>query len=181
MGLFFRHKLFIVYISWFILVFIRDIHEVVNMNYADFHWISITRYIPVTLWKWQLDQNSMSRLSYLCNVHGWHRDMGKRPLLTCSRNAGGWYKLLQMIENLSSYTNRFICDLLGMCTVERSYPRQLAGRLFYRLCLRGLRYHDKDASGASRDYRAVYQASTRQRASVDTCKSSLQHRIRAIV
>ena len=28
---------------------------------------------------------------------------GKQPLLACSRNAGGWYKLLQIMENLSSY------------------------------------------------------------------------------
>ena len=162
MGLCFRHKLYILYISWFILVFIRDIREVVNRNYANSYWISITRYIPVTLWKGQLDQNPMSRLSDLCNVRGWHRDMGKRPLLACSRNAGGCCKLLQSIENLSSYTNRFICDLPGMRAVERSCPIPLAGRLFYRLCLRGLRYHDKDASGTSRDYGALYQASTRQ-------------------
>ena len=33
---------------------------------------------------------------------------GKRPLLACNRNAGGWYKLLQIIENLSSCINRCI-------------------------------------------------------------------------
>ena len=152
MGLFFRRRLFIFYILRFILVFIRDTHEVVNIDYANFYWISITRYIPVTLWNGQLDQNPMSRLCDLCNVHGWHRDMGKRPLLVCSRNAGGWYKQLQIIGNVSSYTNRFICDLLGMRTFERSYPRPLAGRLFYRLCLRGSRCHDKDASGVRRAY-----------------------------
>ena len=158
MGLFFRHILFIVYFLSFILVFIRDIHEVVNMNYAHFYWISITGYIKVTLWKGQLDQTPMSRLSDLWNVHGWHRVMGKRPLLAYSRNAGRWYELLQIIEKLSSHTSRFICNLLGMHAVERSYPRPLVGRLFYRLCLRGLSYRDKDTSGASREYGAVYQA-----------------------
>ena len=82
----------------------------------------------------------------------------KRPSLACSRNAGCWYKLLQIIENLSSYTNQFICDLLGMRAVERSYTRPLAGRLFYRLCLRGLCCRDKDVSSTSWDYGAVYQA-----------------------
>ena len=48
-----------------------------------------------------------------------------------------------------------------MRAVERGYPRPLADRQFYRLCLRGLYYRDKDASGASRDFGAVYQASTR--------------------
>ena len=94
--------------------------------------------------------------------------VGKRPLLAWCRNGDGWYKLLQIIENLSSYTKRFICDLLRMDAVERSYPRQLAGRLFYRLCLRSLCYRNKDASGASRDYGAVYQASTRPSTNVDT-------------
>ena len=51
---------------------------------------------------------------------------------------------------------------------DRSYPIPLAGRLFYRLCLWVLGYHDKNASGASRDYGTVYQASTRPRAGVDT-------------
>ena len=49
-----------------------------------------------------------------------------------------------------------------------SYQAPLAGRLFYRLCLRGLSYRDKDASGASRDYGAVYQASKRPSAGLDT-------------
>ena len=92
----------------------------------------------------------------------------KRPLLACSKNAGGWYKLLKIIENLSSYTIRLICDPLGMREVKISYPRPLAGKLFYRFCLRGLCCSDKDASGTSRDYGPVYQASTRSSASVNT-------------
>ena len=112
------------------------------MNYDNFNWISTTGYIPVTLWKWQLDQNPISRLPELCNVRVWHRDIGE----TTVRNADDWYKLLQIIENLSSCTSRCICDLLGMREVERSYPRPPDGRQFYRLCLRGLCYHDKDAS-----------------------------------
>ena len=128
------------------------------------------RSLVTSQWKWQLEQNPMSRLSDLCNVHGWHWGMGKRPLLACSRNSGCWYKLLQIIENLSSHTNRFICDLLGMHAFERSYLRPLAGRLFYRLCLQGLCYRDKDASGASRDYGTVYQASMRPSAS---CTASI--------
>ena len=92
----------------------------------------------------------------------------KRPLLACSMNAGVWYKLLQIIENLSSYTSRLICVLLAMRAVERSNPRPLASRLFYRLCLRGLCYCHKDASGASRDYGIGYQASTRPSANVHT-------------
>ena len=47
----------------------------VKTNDANFHSISITGYIPVTLWKWQLDQNPISRLPDLCNVRGWHRDI----------------------------------------------------------------------------------------------------------
>ena len=45
---------------------------------------------------------------------------GKRLLLAWSKNAGRWYKLSQIIENLSSHTSRFICDLSGMREVERS-------------------------------------------------------------
>ena len=143
--------------------------EVVNMIYANFHWILITSYIPVKLWKWQLDQNLMSRLPGPCNVHGWHRGLGKTTVLACSRDARDWCKLLQIIENLSSYKNRCICDFLGLRVVERSYPRPLAGRQFYCLCLRGLCYRDKDASSASRDYGAAYLASTRPtRTGVDT-------------
>ena len=74
----------------------------------------------------------------------------------------------KIIENLPSYTNPCICDLLGMRAVERSYPKPLAGRQFYRPCPRGLCYRDKDASGWIRDYEAVYQASTWPSASVDT-------------
>ena len=91
-----------------------------------------------------------------------------RPLLACNRNTGGWHKLLQVIENLSSYTSWFICALLGMHAVERSYPRPLTGRLFNSLCLHALWYRDKDASGAIQDYGAVYQASMRPSVSVDT-------------
>ena len=83
------------------------------MKCANFYWISITGYIPVTLWKGQPDQNSMSRLSDLCNVHGWHRGTEKRPLLACIGNAGGQFKPLWIIENLSSRTSRFICDPRG--------------------------------------------------------------------
>ena len=59
-----------------------------------FYWITITGYIPVVLWKGQLDKNPMPRLSDQCNVHRWHRSMGITTLLGCNRNAGGWYKLL---------------------------------------------------------------------------------------
>ena len=93
------------------------------MKNANFYWISITGCIPVTLRKRQLDQNPILGVPELCNVRGWHQDIGKRPLLACSRNAGGWYKLFQIIENLSSCTSRCICDLLGMRAVERTYPR----------------------------------------------------------
>ena len=83
----------------------------------------------------------------------------KRPLLTCRRRAGGWYIALQIIHNLSSHTSGFICDLLGMHTVERSYPRPLAGRLFYCLKLSWKR-RKRGKSGL--------RASTRPSASVDT-------------
>ena len=48
---------------------------------AIFDWISITGYIPVTLWKLQLHQNPTSRLHDLCNVRGWHRDIGKTTVI----------------------------------------------------------------------------------------------------
>ena len=81
MELFIQHRLFIFYLLKFILVFIRDKREVVNINYANFYWISITVYIPVKLWKWQLDQNPTSRLSDQCNVNEWHRNMGKTTVI----------------------------------------------------------------------------------------------------
>ena len=77
-----------------------------------------------------------------------------------------YYKLAEIC--LHAKIDAFVTDLLGMRAVERGYPRPLVGRQFYRLCLRGLCYRDKDASGASRDFGAVYQASTRPSAGVDT-------------
>ena len=84
--------------------------------------------ISVTVWKGQLDQNPMSRQSKLCCVYGLHGAMGETTVIgVCSIGAGGWYKVLQIIENLSSPTSRFICKIVGMRTVERSHPRPLAG------------------------------------------------------
>ena len=82
---------------------------------------------------------SLSNAICMDDIEGW----GKRPLLACTKSAADWYKALHIIENLSSYAVRFICDLLWMCAVERSYPRPLAGRLFYRPRLRGLTYPPK--------------------------------------
>ena len=100
------------------------------------------------------------------NIEAWE----KRPLLSCGKRSGGWYQLhvSQIIENLSSHRSRFFCDLLGMRAVEKSYPRLLAGRLFYLLCLPGITYRHKDAIGASCDYGAVYQASAWSSGGVDT-------------
>ena len=145
MGLFSRHKLFISYFLLFILVSMRD-----NVRWSICIMLIFIAFPSLVTSQWpflkrQLDQNSMSRLSGMDHIEAW----GKRMLLACSRDAGGWYKLLQIIENLSSYTSRFICDLLGMSAVKRSWPWPLAGRLFHCLCLRGTCYPEKDASGAS--------------------------------
>ena len=105
---------------------------------------------------------------------------GIRPLLACSRNAGGWYNLLQTIENLSSYTSRFICDPLGMRAVERSYLRPLAGRLFYRLCLRAYAIATKmQAVQVGTMEQSIRQA--RGQARVWILLYSIHHRIRAMV
>ena len=144
MGLFFSTQ--IIYILFF----------VAYHNFRTWHtWVCIMHlfktliigYNPVTLWIRQLDLNPMSRLS-----DQWVDDIEareKRRSLACSRSAGGWYKLFEIIENLSPYTSRIVCGL-GMLAVERSYPIPLVGRLFYRLCIRGVCYRDKDACGASR-------------------------------
>ena len=50
-GIFFRHKFFIIYFLPFVLVFIHDICEVVNINCVNFCWISIIGYASVTFWK----------------------------------------------------------------------------------------------------------------------------------
>ena len=71
---------------------------------------------------------------------------GKRPLLAKIKRTGWWYKILQIIENLSSHKSRFISDLVWMRAVDRSYPRPLAGRLFYRIRLWCLTYSHKDAT-----------------------------------
>ena len=60
-GIFFRHKFFIIYFLQFVLVFIHDICEVVNINCVNFCWISIIGYASVTFWKSYLGQNPMSR------------------------------------------------------------------------------------------------------------------------
>ena len=82
-------------------------------------------------------------------------------------------------QNLSSHTSRFICDLLGMRVVERSCPRPLAGRLFYRLCLRGLSYRDKDAVQVGTMEQSIRRA--RGHARVWIHLHSLHHRVRAII
>ena len=50
-GIFFRHKFFIIYFLPFVLVFIHDICEVVSINCVNFCWISIIGYASVTFWK----------------------------------------------------------------------------------------------------------------------------------
>ena len=74
-----------------------------------FYWISITGYIPVTLWKGQLDKNPVSRLSDRCNVHWWHRGMEKTTVIGVYYDCWRLVYTIRIIENLSSYTSRFIC------------------------------------------------------------------------
>ena len=122
----------------------------------------------------------MLRLSDLCNVRGWNRE-----------NDHYWREVGMQAVDINYYKLSEICHYTKieafvtscfMRAVERGYLRPLAGRHFYRLCLRGLCYPDKDASGASRDFGAVNQASTRPSASVDTfVQLVLRHRIRTIV
>ena len=50
-GIYFRHKFFIIYFLSFALVFIHDIYEVVNIKSVNFCWISIIGYTSVTFWK----------------------------------------------------------------------------------------------------------------------------------
>ena len=70
------------------------------MNYANFYGSSMTSYIPVTLWK-LVDKTRCG----VCVTYAMFKDdieaWVKWALLACSRNAGAWYKLLQIIENLS--------------------------------------------------------------------------------
>ena len=47
-GIYFRHKFFIIYFLSFALVFIHDIYEVVNIKSVNFCWISIIGYTSVT-------------------------------------------------------------------------------------------------------------------------------------
>ena len=175
-GTIFRHKLFIFYVLLFIQTLIRDIREVVNMNYANFYCISITGYIQVALWNEQLGQHPMSRLSDQCSVHGWHCGMGK-TLLACSRDTGVWNKLFVIIHWSIHLWSR---------AVQSSNQRPLVGRLFYRFCLWGLCYRDKDVSSASRDYGAVYQASKRSSAcgyfgTTSCTESGLSHKPRIVM
>ena len=59
-GIFFRHKFFTIYFLLFVLIFIYNICEVVNIKSTDFCCISIIGYTSVTFWKWLLGQNPMS-------------------------------------------------------------------------------------------------------------------------
>ena len=59
-GIFFRHNFFTIYFLLFVLVFLHDICEVVNINSIDFCWISITGYTSATFWKQLLGGNPMS-------------------------------------------------------------------------------------------------------------------------
>ena len=75
------------------------------MNYANF-----IRYRSLVKSQWYFEKSNSSKTRCrVCLAHAMCIDdiqaWGKRPLLTCSRNAGGWYKLLQIIEKLSSYVS----------------------------------------------------------------------------
>ena len=57
--IFFRHKLFILYFLFFILVFIRDIRQVVNMIYANFYWISLCDFkVSLVTSQWHFEKGN---------------------------------------------------------------------------------------------------------------------------
>ena len=60
-GIFFRHSFFTIYFLLFVLVFIHNRCEVVNINSIVFCWISITGYNSVTFWKQLLGKNPTSQ------------------------------------------------------------------------------------------------------------------------
>ena len=76
-GIFFRHNFFTIYFLLYVLVFIHYICEVININSADFRWISITGYTSVTLKKgyWVKTRCRIS-LIYAVGKDG-NRNMGK--------------------------------------------------------------------------------------------------------
>ena len=59
-GIFFRHNFFTIYFLLFVLLFILNICEVVNIKSTDFCCISIICYTSVIFWKRLLGQNPMS-------------------------------------------------------------------------------------------------------------------------
>ena len=61
----------------------------------------------MTFWKGQLGQNLMSRQPSLWNVQGWHRSMGKRSVLTYSKNVGGWH------GSITNYQKPFVTHKLA--------------------------------------------------------------------
>ena len=127
------------------------IHHLSSVVYSNFHtsqtwcgqyelcyiyWISIIGYISGTFWKGQLDLNPMSRQSELCSVHGWHQNMGGGGgddhyywRVVRVQGIGIIYKLSNTFHHIQFYS---FVPRLRVCAVDRSYPRPLAGRLFYR-------------------------------------------------
>ena len=59
-GIFFRQKFFTIYFLLFVLIFVHNICDVVNIKSTDFCCISIFGYPSVTFWKRLLGQNPMS-------------------------------------------------------------------------------------------------------------------------
>ena len=60
-GIFFDKGYFSLIFLSFIPIFIHDLFEEVNLNYANFYWIWVIGYISVTFWKGHLDRNPMLR------------------------------------------------------------------------------------------------------------------------
>ena len=59
-GFFYRHKLFIIYLLNFILIFTHNICDVVNFEISIFYWILTFGYTSVTFLKGQLGHNPIS-------------------------------------------------------------------------------------------------------------------------
>ena len=116
----------------------------IHVNSVYFIWISITGYTSGTFEKLQMGQNPMSD-----SCSG--RNTGIGVWLECKRFVWKCYKLPKTChKQIDSLVDSYKC-----CTIERSCPRPLAGRLFHHLCLVGLAYRNRDPSSASWSYGRV--------------------------
>ena len=72
---FFRRKSFVIYLSYFILIFMHDVFELFDTSNAKFYMIYIFGYMSVIFLKGKLRQNPMLHWFNMPVAQQWHSSM----------------------------------------------------------------------------------------------------------